>query len=74
MGPGSHLGRGIGAKPYPALLVGLPDFTDPFAAVALPDTSIHRVARLPELLPASLTLWRRDRRTGRGGGGSGAGH
>ena len=51
-----HLRRGKGPEPNPGLLVGLAHLAHPLAGVPPSHAAVHRVARLPELLPPGAFL------------------
>lgn len=51
-----HLGCGVGPEPYPGLLVGLTELTDPLVLVPPPHSPVYGVACLPEDPPASSLL------------------
>jgi len=56
-----HLRREKGPQPNPGLLIGLAHLAHPLAGVPPPDAAVHRVARLPELLPPGAFLGVRRR-------------
>ncbi|CAN0902680.1 hypothetical protein LINGRAHAP2_LOCUS22113, partial [Linum grandiflorum] len=56
--PRSHFRRGVSSQPYPRLLLRLPDLRHPLPAgfPPSPDSMVHRVTCLPELLPPRWPL------------------